>query len=75
MSDYRPESQNVPQPSLAEELAAIPYEPLLAVEKWLIASSLLLGVVLLGLLLWISTTFFPVTVAPGSLEPASQKKA
>jgi hypothetical protein len=44
---------------LDEELARIPYEPLLPVEKKLIAGSLLLGVVLLGLLLWISYTFFP----------------
>jgi hypothetical protein len=48
------------QPSLAEELAAIPYEPLLPVEKWLIASSLILGVTLLGILVWASATFFPV---------------
>jgi hypothetical protein len=48
------------QPTLAEELAAIPYEPLLPAEKKLIAGSLILGIVLLGLLLWISATFFPV---------------
>ena len=55
-----------PQPTLAEELAAIPYEPLLPAEKKLIAGSLILGVVLLGFLLWISATFFPVaTNAPG----------
>ncbi len=47
-------------PSLAEELAAIPYEPLLPVEKWLIATSLVLGVVLLGVLSWVNTTFFPI---------------
>jgi hypothetical protein len=52
------------QPMLAEELAAIPYEPLLPAEKTLIASSLILGVVLLGLLLWISATFFPVSPGP-----------
>ena len=34
-------------------------EPLLPVEKKLIAWSLILGVVLLGLLVWISYTFFP----------------
>ncbi|MGC8640571.1 MAG: hypothetical protein ACP5XB_11915 [Isosphaeraceae bacterium] len=57
------ENQNVQesaQPSLASELAAIPYEPLLPVEKRLIAGSLILGILLLGLLLWISTTFFPI---------------
>ena len=49
------------EPSLARELTAIPYEPLLPIEKTLIAGSLILGVVLLGILLWLSTTFFPVT--------------
>ena len=33
-------------------------EPLLPVEKKLIAWSLILGLALLGLLLWISSTFF-----------------
>jgi hypothetical protein len=49
-----------PQPSLAEELAAIPYEPLVPAEKWLIAVSLVLGVTLLALLSWVSATYFPV---------------
>lgn len=35
-------------------------EPLLPVEKKLIAGSLLLGVLLLGFLLWLSNTFFPI---------------
>jgi hypothetical protein len=48
-------------PSLAQELEAIPYEPLLPVEKKLIVCCLLLGVVLLGVLLWISATFFPIS--------------
>lgn len=34
-------------------------EPLLPVEKKLIAGSLILGVLLLGILLWLSNTFFP----------------
>ncbi len=34
-------------------------EPLLPVEKKLIAGSLLLGIVLLGLLIWLSNKFFP----------------
>jgi hypothetical protein len=37
------------------------YEPLLPVEKKLIAWSLILGVVLLGILILISYTFFPGT--------------
>jgi hypothetical protein len=51
--------------SLRFELDAIPHEPLLPVEKRLIAGSLLLGLVLLGLLLWISATYFPVLPAAG----------
>jgi hypothetical protein len=50
----------VTEERIAEELARVPYEPLLPAEKKLIAASLLLGVLLLGLLLWISYTFFPV---------------
>lgn len=42
--------------ALAEQQA----EPLLPVEKWLIGGSLALGAVLLGVLLWISRTVFPV---------------
>jgi hypothetical protein len=44
----------------AEEMAHVPYEPLLPVETRLIVGSLVLGVVLLGLLLWASAYFFPV---------------
>ncbi len=49
------------EPSLVEAMAAIPYEPLLPVEKKLIAWSLVLGFALLGLLYWLSNTFFPTT--------------
>jgi hypothetical protein len=44
---------------LAREMAAIPDEPLLPVEKKLIVGSLVLGVVLLGVLLWLSQYWFP----------------
>jgi hypothetical protein len=53
------------EPSLAEELEAIPYEPLLPIEKKLIVWCLVLGVVLLGVLLWASATFFPVAGLAG----------
>jgi hypothetical protein len=57
----RPAGPETPPPlSLAEELAAIPFEPLLPIEKWLIATSLILGVALLGLLSWTASTFFPI---------------
>ena len=51
----------VPPPTeakVAEELAKIPYEPFLPVEAKLVAWSLALGVVLLGVLVWVSYTFF-----------------
>jgi hypothetical protein len=44
----------------ARELAQIEAEPLLPAEKWLIGGSLALGALLLGLLLWVSHTYFPV---------------
>jgi hypothetical protein len=47
------------QPKLSEELKKMEYEPLLPVEKKLISWSVGLGVILLFVLYWISTTFFP----------------
>jgi hypothetical protein len=44
---------------LADEIGKMKAEPLLPVEKQLIAGSLLLGVGLLGLLIRISHRFFP----------------
>jgi hypothetical protein len=55
-----PSTTGTGEPSIARELEAIPYEPLLPIEKKLIVWCLVLGVVLLGLLLWASATFFPV---------------
>jgi len=49
----------VDQPKIADELKKLEYEPLLPVEKKLIAWSIGLGIVLLGLLVWMSYTFFP----------------
>ena len=46
-------------PRLAREMAAIPDEPLLPIEKKLIVGSLVLGLVLLGVLLWLSQYLFP----------------
>ena len=47
------------QPRLADELERMEYEPLLPVEKKLIFWSIVLGVVLLGILTWVSYTYFP----------------
>jgi hypothetical protein len=44
---------------LAEELKKMEWEPLLPVEKKLIGWSIGLGVALLGILVWVSYTFFP----------------
>ena len=46
-------------PKIAEEIKKMEYEPLLPAEKKLIGYSLILGIVLLGLLVWISYSFFP----------------
>ena len=47
------------EPKISEELKKMEHEPLLPVEKRLIAGSLVLGIVLLGLLIWLSNKFFP----------------
>ena len=47
---------------IADELKKMEYEPLSAVEKKLILWSIGLGIVLLGILIWISYTFFPTQV-------------
>ena len=46
-------------PRLADEMENMEYEPLLPVEKKLIVWSISLGLVLLGVLTWVSYTFFP----------------
>ena len=46
------------EPKLSEELKKMEWEPLLEVEKRLILWSLILGVSLIGVLVWISHTFF-----------------
>ena len=48
------------QPKFAEEIKSMEYEPLLPVEKRLIAWSLALGLILIVLLVWVSHTFFEV---------------
>ena len=47
------------EPKIVEELKGMASEPLLPVEIKLISYSLILGVVLLGLMVWISYTMFP----------------
>ena len=50
---------------LAEEMSKLAEEPLLPVEKKLIGWSVALGVLLLGLLLWLSNTFFTGAAVTG----------
>ena len=47
------------QPRVRNELKDMKAEPLLPVERKLVGWSLAVGVVLLGLLVWLSYTFFP----------------
>jgi hypothetical protein len=58
-----PEEEPVLPPAeehkLIDELQKMEYEPLLPVEKKLISWSIIIGVVSLGILVWISYTFFP----------------
>lgn len=49
--------------TLAQEMARIPYEPLLGAEKKLIVGSLLLGMVLLIILYGLSQLLFSVPVS------------
>ena len=44
---------------ISDELQKVAYEPLLPAEKKLIAWSLILGTLFMGLLIWISYRFFP----------------
>jgi hypothetical protein len=46
-------------PQLRDELRGMREEPLLPVEKQLVAGSIVLGIVLLVLLVWVSRTYFP----------------
>jgi hypothetical protein len=46
------------KPDLRKELEKMQWEPILPIEKKLIVRSLLVGVGLIGLLLWVSNAFF-----------------
>jgi hypothetical protein len=47
------------EPIIGDEIKRMTHEPLLPVEKRLILWSLLLGLFLLGLLVWLSGRLFP----------------
>lgn len=46
-------------PKFSEEIKTMEYEPLIPAEKKLIAWSIILGILLIGVLVWVSYTFFP----------------
>lgn len=48
------------QPKISEELKKMEYEPLLPIEKKLITWSIILGLILIGILVWVSHAFFEV---------------
>jgi len=50
---------------LIDELQKMEYEPLLPIEKKLISWSIIIGVVSLGLLIWVSYTSSPVSIKQG----------
>ena len=60
MPDPEPAETPAAQSRFAEEIKNMEYEPLLDIEKRLITWSLILGVVLIGVLVWVSHTFFEV---------------
>lgn len=54
------EGMDQPKPKITEELEKMAHEPLLPIEKKLITWSLILGVALIIILVWVSHTFFEV---------------
>jgi hypothetical protein len=51
--------EEIKKQTVSEEIKKMEHQPLLPAEKKLIAGSLILGVALLGILIWISQRFFP----------------
>ena len=47
------------QPRIADEMRGMAREPLLPIEKKLVLWSVIIGTALLGILVWLSYTFFP----------------
>jgi hypothetical protein len=47
------------EPDIGREIRTMREEPMLAIERKLVAWSIGLGIALLGALIWLSHTFFP----------------
>jgi hypothetical protein len=52
------EPQPMERSRISEELEKMPYEPLLPIEKKLVVWSIVLGLFLLGVLVWINQVLF-----------------
>lgn len=48
------------EPKIADEIKKMEYEPLLPIEKKLITYSIIIGLVLIVILVWVSHTFFEI---------------
>lgn len=48
------------EPKIADEIEKMEYEPLLPIEKKLITYSIIIGLVLIMILVWVSHTFFEI---------------
>ncbi len=59
--EEEPEVPPAEESKLVEELQKMRRQPMLPVEKKLIGYSIVLGIILLFLFVWISYTFFPGT--------------
>jgi hypothetical protein len=57
--EEKPDVPKAVKTSLVSEMSQMEFEPLLPVEKKLIAWSIGLGIIGLGFLVWVSYTFFP----------------
>jgi hypothetical protein len=59
MQTHAPEESKIAEePKISEELEKMPYEPLLPIEKKLVLWSVVTGVVLLTVLMWLSQVLF-----------------
>ncbi|MEP0828525.1 MAG: hypothetical protein HRF51_08385 [bacterium] len=48
------------EPKIADEIKKMEYEPLLPIEKKLIAYSIIIGLVLIVILVWVSHNVFEI---------------
>jgi uncharacterized membrane protein YvbJ len=56
---FKREEHQREKTKISEELEKMEYEEMLPVEKKLVLWSIAIGIILLGILIWVSYTFFP----------------